>query len=115
MVTIDANDLFQVMARTPGSVFSAIRVAADELEEFCMANLCLKLFDRLNAQPYQICKSGDIMMRITSPAASKITLGEIEMICESVRRFSSGNLIWGLDSDNTIETINVDLIFEISI
>lgn len=115
IVTIDLDDIFRVMTRTADSAFSAINISVDSSNEFCIANLCINLFDALQAQLFQISESGNMLIRIVSPESHAITLEEIDLILGSIRRFCSGDFIWGVETDDEIDKINVDLIFAINV
>lgn len=115
VVTIDTDDIFRNMTRTAGSAYSAIKVSEEIANEFHIANLCLRLFDKLQAQPFHICASGDIFLRITSPTFIEITLDDVWMIIESLQGFYSGSILRGFETDDSTGTINIDLIFEITV
>jgi len=112
MVTIDSGDIFRVITQNTDYAFSGISISIDAADEFHIANLCLHLSDALEAQSFWICKTGDILMRITSPSFLMPPLEEIKMICETIGRFSSGSLLWGVETDDSIETINVEMIYQ---
>lgn len=106
IITLDAEDIFTMVRESDTKLFSADSLSADTVSV-----LCLDLRKRI--AEHKVRTSGSMAVCITSPAVPELTLAETQRILEAIQENRSGNLLWGIVSDDASDRITAGILFEV--
>ena len=106
IITLNAEDIFTLVRESDTKLFSADSISADTVSVLC-SDIRKRVVER------KIMTSGSMAVRITSPVVPELTLAEILHILEEIQENRSGNLLWGFVSDDSVDRITADILFEV--
>jgi len=113
IITLDTEDIFSVMTRSNDGLFSAIKVSVNVETSNGVEKICSDLERLLSETTHKISRDGDVIINIISPADSDLTLNDTTQILDIVQRYGSGNIMWGYETDDTSNRLEVNVIFEV--
>ena len=106
IITLNAEDIFTLVRESDTKLFSADSISADTVSVLC-SDIRKRVVER------KIMTSGSMAVRITSPVVPELTLAETLHILEEIQENRSGNLLWGFVSDDSVDRITADILFEV--
>jgi hypothetical protein len=112
IITVDIDDIF-LITEGKDKLLSTCNVSVCVNKEGSKFDLPSSLRKRLVEHRYKIRTDGTVIAHIIHPSNFQIGMADITRILDVIKEQHSGNLFWGVASDDMTNNVTIGLIFEV--